>query len=307
VNTFSLLSIVVATYNGEKYLAPQLDSLLNQTYKNIEIIICDDCSTDNTQKIIKDYAEKYNNISYYFHSKNIGVNKNFEFGFSKAKGDFIAIADQDDIWKPEKIETQILQFALPITMLVHSGSVIFKNEILPIHKTELNGSKQMSGNDIKKLLLRNTIAGHNIIFRKELLTHITPIPTTIFYDWWLCQVATCHGNILAINKVLAYQRQHDTNVTVYDRNTKKQTEKEYQERLEAVKAFLTIKALKPTDKIFIQKLHNQLETLKNKTFSFTLFKFLFANRAVFFYYKIKKYPFFSQLKAAWRMSFKVVS
>lgn len=299
-----LVSIVLATYNGEKYLEEQLNSIFNQTYNDIEIIICDDASTDNTVTIIKRFANLYKNISYYLHENNIGVNQNFTTGFLKAKGEFIAIADQDDIWKPEKIQEQLLLFNNDNVILVHSASAIFKGEDLPYNKTVVKGSKQMTGNDIKKLLLRNTISGHNIIFRKKLLSYILPIPTTIYYDWWLCQVATCYGDIAATNKILAYQRHHDKNVTVYSRTTAKQTLREYIERVNAVEAFLTIKNLKLSDKIFIQTLLVKLKTLEKKTFSIQLFYFLLKNASTFFFYKTKKVLLFSYIKTAWRMSFK---
>jgi glycosyltransferase involved in cell wall biosynthesis len=300
-----LVSIIVATYNGEKYLTAQLESLLLQTYNDFEIIICDDASTDNTVKIIKAFAAKHKNVSYEIQENNIGVNNNFAVGFLKARGSFIAIADQDDIWKPEKIEQLMMLFNSDNIVLAHSVSAIFKDKNLPIHKKVMTGSKQMIGNNPKKLLLRNTIAGHNIIFKKDLLAHALPFPNGVYYDWWLCQVATCYGEIAATNKVLAYQRHHDNNVTVYTRTTTKQTSKEYKERKKALEAFLTIKGLQASDKKFIQNLYNRLLTLENQTFSFSLFYFLLKNATIFFFYKTKWFPYFSYIKAAYRMSFKV--
>ena len=299
-----LVSVIIATYNGEKYLEAQLASIACQTYKDIEIIICDDKSTDNTAQIIKKFAQNTPHISYYINERNIGVNKNFEKGFLKATGYYIAIADQDDIWKPEKIEEQMQLFNKEDVILVHSASAIFKNDDLPVHKTHVKGSKQMSGNDPKRLLLRNTIAGHNIIFKKKLLEHILPLPVGVYYDWWLCEVATCHGVIAVTNKVLAYQRHHNNNLTLYERTTSKQTLKEYSERKKALENFVTIKNLKASDKVFIQTLINKFKTLENRNFSIPLFLFLMKNASIFFFYKTKRFPFFSFLKTAWRMSFK---
>src|ERR1700749_3753483 len=103
-----LVSVVLCTYNGDKYLEAQLQSVLTQTYSSLEIIICDDGSTDSTQQLISSYALKDARIRYFFNEKNTGVNKNFEQGFLKAAGEFIAFADQDDIWKPEKIQKQLV-------------------------------------------------------------------------------------------------------------------------------------------------------------------------------------------------------
>ncbi len=304
-NDLPLVSIIVATYNGDKYLLEQLDSIANQTYKNIEIIICDDGSTDNTKKIIQDFAESHIGVFYYFNISNQGVNKNFEQGFLKATGDFIAISDQDDIWKPEKIEQQMLLFKTEDTILVHSGSLVFKDNNLPQNKISLSGSKQMTGNDPKRLLLRNTIAGHNIIFRKKLLQHILPLPENVYYDWWLSEVAACYGKIVATNQVLAYQRHHDQNLTLYNRTTKKQTVREYIERVNAIKAFITIKALKQSDRKFMENLLWKMETLENRKFSIKLFYFLLKKSPTLFFYKTKWVPYLSYIKTAYRMSFKV--
>ncbi len=102
-----LVSIAMTTYNGEKYLSAQLDSILNQTYKNLEIIICDDCSTDDTRQILTNYSKKDSRIKLFFNDKNLGYSKNFQKAISLCTGNFISLSDQDDIWIPEKISLGI--------------------------------------------------------------------------------------------------------------------------------------------------------------------------------------------------------
>ena len=103
--TNKTVSIVMCTYNGERYLKEQLMSLLNQTYSPIEIIIQDDLSTDNTLEIIHDYQERYPGIIHLFqNSRRLGYNQNFLSAYQKANGYYIASADQDDIWETNKIE-----------------------------------------------------------------------------------------------------------------------------------------------------------------------------------------------------------
>lgn len=103
------ISIVLATYNGEKFLQKQLDSLINQTKLADEIIINDDCSTDNTPSIILNFIKNNNdkNIKFLFeqNTERQGYIKNFYYALKKAKGDIIFLCDQDDIWKNNKIET----------------------------------------------------------------------------------------------------------------------------------------------------------------------------------------------------------
>ena len=101
------IDILLATYNGEKYLEEQLDSILNQTYKNIRLVISDDNSKDNTTNILQKYAQKDNRIQLYLQPQNLGVVKNIEFLLNKVENRFYMLSDQDDVWLPEKIEKTV--------------------------------------------------------------------------------------------------------------------------------------------------------------------------------------------------------
>ena len=102
------VSVVMCTYNGAKYLREQLDSIISQTYPIYELIVQDDCSTDETVAIIKEYMETYSFIKLYVNEHNLGFNQNFKSATMKATGDYVAISDQDDVWFPEKLEKQVL-------------------------------------------------------------------------------------------------------------------------------------------------------------------------------------------------------
>ncbi len=304
-NLQPLVSIIITTYNGEKYLLQQLNSIATQTYHNIEIIICDDASTDGTKNIIKEFAAINNNVSFYINETNKGVNKNFEQGFLKATGDFIAIADQDDIWLPKKIATQVALFNSENILLTHSASVLFSGNNLPTKKHQ-NITLPFEGNDVRKLLLRNSVSGHNIIFRKGLLHQMLPIPENVYYDWWIVQTAACNGIVAGTNKVLAYQRAHETNVTVKKRTTINQSTKEFDERKAALNAFMQLKGLKQNDKLFIEETLQHFMLLENTNFSPALFAYLMKYRKIFFFYKKGMFKYFSQKKAARKMSYKVI-
>ena len=99
-----LVSVVLATYNGERFLKQQLDSVINQTYPNLEIIVVDDGSSDNTINILNEYAIRYRNVSVFKNEKNLGFVKNFDKACGLASGEFIALCDQDDYWLPDKIK-----------------------------------------------------------------------------------------------------------------------------------------------------------------------------------------------------------
>ena len=99
-----MVSIAMATYNGAKYLREQLDSICAQTINDYELIVCDDCSTDDTYAILKEYALKDARIRVYKNEVNLGFKKNFEKAISLCKGEYIALSDQDDIWYNNHLE-----------------------------------------------------------------------------------------------------------------------------------------------------------------------------------------------------------
>ena len=99
-----MISIAMATYNGEKFIEEQLDSILAQTIKDFEIVICDDCSNDRTFFILEQYAKKYPLIKLHKNTKNLGFRENFLQAINLCTGDFIALCDQDDIWNEKHLE-----------------------------------------------------------------------------------------------------------------------------------------------------------------------------------------------------------
>ena len=102
-----LVSIIMPTYNCAKFIAQSIDSVLAQIYKNWELIIVDDCSTDNTQEILAPYLQKYKNIHYTRLKKNGGPAAARTEALKQAKGDYIAFLDSDDLWTPNKLALQI--------------------------------------------------------------------------------------------------------------------------------------------------------------------------------------------------------
>src|SRR3954452_7649645 len=114
-----LISIIVCTYNGEKFLKEQIESIINQTYPNLQIIIADDASTDNTTKIISAYTS-LSNIKIIQRTDNVGYSQNFYNAALEAEGEYIAFSDQDDVWLPNKIAT--LYGAIGNYFLVYGNS-----------------------------------------------------------------------------------------------------------------------------------------------------------------------------------------
>ena len=98
------ISVALCTYNGEKYLPAQLDSIINQSLQPYEIIIVDDGSSDDTRSILEQYSMKYKYIHLFYNEERLGFVRNFSSAISKTHGDYVALADQDDIWTENHLE-----------------------------------------------------------------------------------------------------------------------------------------------------------------------------------------------------------
>jgi glycosyltransferase involved in cell wall biosynthesis len=204
-----LVSVVLATYNGEMFLAEQLDSILNQTYQNVEIIAVDDCSTDNTVSILNEYSQRHRNMKVFVNKTNIGYIKNFEKGCVLSQGDFISLCDQDDCWLPEKIEK--LMDAISNYMMIYCDSFLCNKDL---QKTGKKISDVAVCKDFHTCLEQSIfcrIYGHTAIFRKELLNKALPFLDVIPHDWWLSYVAAMNG-IKFFPEPLVLYRQHESNL-----------------------------------------------------------------------------------------------
>ncbi len=205
-----LVSVVIATYNGEVFLKQQLDSIINQTYKHLEIIIVDDCSTDNTTALVKEYQQHNSNIKLFINEKNLGYVKNFEKGMLLASGEFIAPCDQDDIWCDDKIATLIAQKGNH--EIVYGNSELIDDNGKSLNKKLSEVKHFESFNDCLNYTIGNTVPGHGMLIDKDVIQRCIPFPTMIPHDFWIGFVATCKGEIKYIDKVLVQYRQHTANV-----------------------------------------------------------------------------------------------
>jgi glycosyltransferase involved in cell wall biosynthesis len=217
-----LISIPVFTYNGAHFLREQLDSLFSQTYKNIEVIACDDGSTDETKKILQEYETKHGLVCH-FNETNIGVNKNVEKALSLCNGDFIAPSDQDDIWKSEKL--QILLDHIGENTLIYSTSTAIDQDGQILNGYIPQKHNLIQGNNNKAFFFDNCVSGHTMMFKRELVPFLLPFPGTIYPDWWIAFVASTYGPIEYYKEPLVYYRRHDTQMT---QNKKKMKYKLYQ-------------------------------------------------------------------------------
>jgi len=209
--TQPFVSIALCTYNGAKYLAQQLNSLVNQTYTAIEIIVVDDGSIDETFDILTAYANKYQQFKIYKNEQNLGFTANFERAVKLCNGELIALCDQDDIWHAEKIALQVN--AIDGNMLVYHDSEFVNEDGTGMNKKMSDIINFYRGDEPEAFLFFNCVSGHTVLMKRELLDYALPLKTGFFHDWWLAYVATNVGKIDFIPECLVQYRQHDKSDT----------------------------------------------------------------------------------------------
>ena len=212
------ISILLSTYNGEKYIKEQLDSLFNQTYKNFEVIVRDDNSKDNSLNILKSY-----NVEIINSTQNVGASKSFsillEHALANSSSDYFMFCDQDDIWDKQKIENSVNLIQNMekeygnIPLLVHSDLEIVDEMLSTINNSFWQYENiNPSYNNFEKLLMQNTVTGCTMMINKELAKLSLNIPkNAIMHDWWIALIASCFGKIDFINESTIKYRQHEKN------------------------------------------------------------------------------------------------
>ncbi|MDE3253982.1 MAG: glycosyltransferase family 2 protein, partial [Bacteroidota bacterium] len=199
----------MATYNGSRFLAEQLDSILAQTYRPIELVVVDDNSTDNTWAVLERYASKFPDIRIEQNRETLGYIKNFEKGMLLAKGDLIALSDQDDRWHPEKLS--LLYEALGNQELIYSNSELMDENGVSLGKKMSDIRNQISYTDCLMYVIGAWAPGHAMLFKKDLFERCRPFPDLVTHDFWLGFVAACKSPVLYYPGSLVYYRQHTQN------------------------------------------------------------------------------------------------
>ena len=204
-----LVSIAMAVYNGERFLATQLESLLHQTWKALEIVIVDDCSTDRTVEIIRQYQQQHPHIKLLLHETNRGVTKTFETAVMACQGETIAMCDQDDKWHPEKIS--LLMNAIGKEDAICSNSVLIDSNDQLLNRKFSDAMVMDSYYSGVPFLCSNCFPGHAMMMRTSFAKLIVPFPAHIYFDRWISFCAASRNGIQYIDQELVYYRQHEYN------------------------------------------------------------------------------------------------
>ena len=217
-----MISILMASYNGERYIAGQIESLLDQTEQGFKLFIQDDKSTDKTYKIIKEYAEKKPaKIFVKQNSANSGGSQhNFMKMMIEHKDDYVMLCDQDDIWLSDKIEVTLKmmrdmesEYGAQTPLLVHTDLKVVDKRlgtISPSYRTAMNADYEKKR--LANQVIQNTLTGCTVMYNRALaeLINDTP-PYMVMHDWWLMLIASAFGKIGSVYEQTILYRQHDKN------------------------------------------------------------------------------------------------
>ena len=215
-----MISVCIATYNGGKFIKDELLSIIPQLQENDEIIISDDGSSDDTiaqVESLKDSRIKVFNNTRHDSSKKPGWNvaMNFENALTRAKGDYIFLADQDDVWMPNKVNKCLNELCLA-DLVIHEMALFKGNNLDDLHRNHWNGRFHFKN----YLLLKGKYYGCSMAFKRNVLDWALPFPNDLLlHDYWIGIMAELCGNVSFIPEPLIKYRLHDNNVSSVSPNS----------------------------------------------------------------------------------------
>lgn len=206
----------MATYNGEKYIHEQIDSILKQTCQDFELIICDDCSTDSTWDIVQEYEKLERRIHCYLNEINLGYKNNFEKAIKLCVGEYIALSDQDDIWTDDHLD--ILFNAITGYQVCCGNIVLINEDGKYLGKiADYLGDFSLLNTDYLKLQRmlygRSPLQGASMLIHRSILQCAIPIPDNISHDTWFFFLSCIQHTFIYSNKVVNHYRQHNHNTS----------------------------------------------------------------------------------------------
>ena len=225
------VDVLIATCNGEKYVREQIESILNQTYKNINLIISDDKSDDSTPEILKELAKKDSRIVLNLQESRLGVVGNFEFLLKQVKSPLYMLSDQDDFWLPEKIEKSVQKLKDENADFVFGDLEVVDQDLNTIYQSFgdfmlLNRKINKYINSDKLNYLYNCVTGCTVLGKSEFIDVILPIPKTskyLIHDHWMGLMMSLNGKMAYIPEKYIKYRQHGNNQVGTDKLSHKFT------------------------------------------------------------------------------------
>jgi glycosyltransferase involved in cell wall biosynthesis len=217
------VEILLATYNGDRFLRAQIDSILNQTYPALRILARDDGSRDDTPQILAEYAAQHPDRFHIITGPPTGNPKfNFVRLLEASTANYVAFSDQDDVWLPEKIALSMSAMQTleakhpPATPLVVFTDLQIVTADLQMRQPSFWAHQPIKPDAIhslRRVIMQNTITGNTALLNRSLATLTQSIPSTVhMHDWWVAVLAAAFGDATPIHQQLVLYRQHDANV-----------------------------------------------------------------------------------------------
>ncbi len=215
-----MVEILLAVYNGEKFLKEQIDSILNQSYKDFILTIYDDGSTDKTALIVRSYIKKSDKIRFIRGIKNSGsAKKSFFRLLSFSNEEYVAFCDHDDVWHKDKLKICIEHMKKTekekgkVPILIHTDLYVVDEKLNIIKRSMFKSQNfRFKEKSLNRLLVQNNITGCTVLINKSLLKLCSDVPDgAVMHDWWIGLVAAAFGEICFLKNKTVYYRQHENN------------------------------------------------------------------------------------------------
>lgn len=262
-------SIAMCTYNGEKYLKGQLDSILEQTYLPKELVVCDDCSKDATIAILNEFSKTAPfDVHIYINEQNLGYVKNFEKACLKTKYEYVVFCDHDDVWKKNKLEKLKNYFIENDNAeLIFTDATLFGE--VNTHKTlwEENGfvkkrRQRYNLNHFSFLLNHWIVTGATMVCKRSLINSAVPFPKKFVHDEWLALMSARKGTLLEVDEKLTNYRIHSSQQIGVSSKRKKSSNLSYKNGLEiSIKKMDVLIDKIKQDPINLEKDCNDIKTI----------------------------------------------
>ena len=206
-----MISVCMATYNGQKYIKEQIDSILCQLSDEDELVVSDDHSTDETSRIIESYNDK--RIRMFENELTKGVTHNFENALNHSKGDIIMFSDQDDVWLPNKVK-ELSAFLNENDYDVVTCNCSLTDSDLNITREQYYTDESPIDRSVWGNLKKDLWLGACMAFKRDILNDVLPIPPKLAaHDMWIARYSQLHYKCGYYPKVLQLYRRHDNTVS----------------------------------------------------------------------------------------------
>jgi len=213
-NRIPLVSVIIPTYNHAQFISEAIESVLCQSYNNLELIVVDNYSEDNTKQVVKSFQD--NRVNYYpFHNKGI-IAASRNYGISKSKGDIIAFLDSDDVWTKDKIEKQVKHLLLDSVICVASNFTPIGDVVLWRNHLKFRVGELYQDFSYNEIVLNNPIVNSSVIMLKDSFVKLNGLDENPDFvaieDWDLWLRSSKMGKVRVLSDQLVKYRIHENNI-----------------------------------------------------------------------------------------------